>query len=113
METLLRRSRRLKRDALRLASDVRNYNGSQGGSVPSAESEGFSPNVRAVLEQLERETGQTGEELLLKSLSVYSRAWRAERLGQKIAILAPDDTVVQEIAGFGEPLPASVGAVVP
>lgn len=88
---------------------MRSHRVSRGELDVSAESEGFSPDVRAVLEQLERETGQTGEELLLKSLSVYSRAWRAERRGQKIAILDPDDTVVQEIAGFGDPLPASAG----
>lgn len=108
IETLLRRSRRLKRDMRRLASDVQSYNDSRAELGPPAEGEGFSSDVRAVLEQLERETGQTGEELLLKSLSFYSRAWQAERFGQKIAILDPDDTVVLEFVGFGNPLRDSV-----
>ena len=64
----------------------------------------LSSDAIDLLNLLESESGQTGEEVLIKSLSLYRQALKAERLGQKVAIIDPDDTIVREFSGFHEPL---------
>ncbi len=70
----------------------------------SKERMGLSPLASRILGRLALEYGLESEDALLKALGLLSRALEAERDGQKIAILDPDDTIVGEIGGFQVPL---------
>ena len=53
------------------------------------------------LAHLADESGRSSRDVLLMSLGLFSLALKAERAGQKVAILDADDAILREIGGFG------------
>lgn len=62
----------------------------------------------AFLDYAARESGETRQDILLKSLTLFLKASEAERRGRTLAILDDDDVIVEEIRGIGSPLVGSV-----
>jgi hypothetical protein len=61
---------------------------------------GYSDEVPTLLEDLTARTGESGAVILRKALRLLSAAWDAEEEGNRIAILTPDDEIVQDVVGI-------------
>jgi hypothetical protein len=61
---------------------------------------GHSDAVRAKVEEIADESGDTQEDVLLKALRLYEVALEANRKGQRLVLVGPDYRFIREIVGL-------------
>jgi hypothetical protein len=55
-----------------------------------------------LVKQLREQSNDTAEGVYRKALNLYRLALQANREGNRLVILSPDDVIVHEVVGFGQ-----------
>ena len=61
---------------------------------------GYTEEIAGLVQLLAARSGDSREDTLKKALTLYGLALDARRQGNRLAILSPEDDIVQDIIGF-------------